>query len=259
MTGRPAFPGMNPYLEHPALWPEIHYGVVGGMIRVLNPQINPRYRAAVDQRVYMDTVMVGIPDDTVIEQTSSTQPTLKRSASTAAVANKPERVTVPMLEEVTERYLEIREIATHKVITVVELLSPKNKRSGEGRKQYLSKRQSILSSQSHFVEIDLLRSGEPMPIEGGRKSNYQILVSRAKERPAAERYPFNLQDPIPCFPLPLQVGDDEPVIDLGQLIRQACEEAAIDLSIDYTQPPTPMLDDEDAVWLQSLSLNGKDS
>lgn len=98
-----------------------------------------------------------------------------------------------------------------------------------------------------------------MPIEGGRKSNYQILVSRAKERPAAERYPFNLQDPIPCFPLPLQVGDDEPVIDLGQLIRQACEEAAIDLSIDYTQPPTPMLDDEDAVWLQSLSLNGKDS
>ena len=52
---------------------EIHYGVIGGMIRALNPQINPRYCAAVDQRVYMDTVMVGIPDDTVIEQASSTK------------------------------------------------------------------------------------------------------------------------------------------------------------------------------------------
>lgn len=253
MTDRPAFPGMNPYLEHPALWPEIHHGVIAGMIRMLNPQINPKYRAAVDKRIYMDTVLVGIPDNTVFEQAPSVQQTGSQISSTTAVATKPERVTLPMSVEVTEPYMEIREIATHKVITVVELLSPANKHSGKGREQYLSKRQAVLSSQSHFVEIDLLRNGEPMPIEGGRKSHYQILVSRAKSRPTAERYPFNLQDPIPCFPLPLQLGDEEPVIDLGQLIRQACDEAAIDLSIDYAQPPVPPLDEENeeaVTWLQ---------
>ncbi|MEM9009480.1 MAG: DUF4058 family protein, partial [Cyanobacteria bacterium P01_F01_bin.86] len=225
---------------------------IGGLIRVLNPQITPKYRAAVDKRVYMDTVLVAVPDNTVFQQSTAIKVPSGFASQSTTVVSKPERVTVPMLEEVTERYLEIREIATHKVVTVIELLSPKNKRSKEGRKQYLSKRQSVLSSQTHFVEIDLLRTGEPMPIEGGRKSDYQILVSRAKERPAAERYPFNLQDPIPCFLLPLQAGDEEPVIDLRQLILQACDEAAIDLSIDYTQSPTPSLTKDNANWLQTL-------
>ena len=255
MTDKPTFPGMNPYLEHPALWPEVHYGIIGGLIRTLNPQITPKYRAAVDKRVYMDTLLVGIPDNTVFQQISGIQSPAGASNKPTAVVSKPERVTVPMVEEVTERYLEIREVMTHKVITVIELLSPKNKRGGEGRKQYLSKRQSVLNSQTHFVEVDLLRTGEPMPIEGGRKSDYQILVSRAKERPAAERYPFNLKDPIPCFLLPLQAEDEEPVIDLRQLILQACDEAAIELAIDYTQLPTPPLSEEDTTWMKTLTQN----
>lgn len=176
MTGsRPQFPGMNPYLEHPALWSEIHYGVIGGLIRTLNPQITPKYRAAVDKRIYMDTVLVGIPDTTVFQQTASTKMTVSPAGQMTAVACKPERVTVPMLEEVTEPYLEIREIATRKVITVVELLSPKNKRSGKGRTQYLSKRQSVLNSQTHFVEIDLLRAGESMPMVGGAQGRLSNL------------------------------------------------------------------------------------
>lgn len=243
---------MNPYSEHPALWPEIHHGAISSLMRVLNPQITPKYRAALDQRVYMDTLLVGIPESTVTQQSLSTEALIPASALRSAVVSIPERVTVPMLEEVTERYLEIREIKTQRVITVVELLSPKNKRSGEGRKQYLRKRQSLLNSQTHLVEIDLLRAGVPMPVEGGNKSDYQILVSRAQERPGAERYPFNLQDPIPCFLLPLQPGDEEPIIDLAQLIVQASEEAAIDLAIDYTQPPTPALSAEHAAWLKNL-------
>ena len=253
MAQRPQFPGMNPYLEHPALWPEMHTYLLVCLARKLNTQVIPKYRAAVDQRVYEDTVLVGIPDTTVFRKFADA----KASNETAtAVASKPERVAVPMLEEVKEIFLEIREVDTRRVITVVELLSPSNKRPGEGRKQYLEKRQRVLSSQTHFVEIDLLRTGEPMPIEGGRKSDYQVLVSRSQERPAAERYPFNLRDPIPCFYLPLQAGDEEPVIDLGQLILQACDEAAIDLSIDYSQPPSPALMEEDSAWLKSLLTEG---
>ena len=252
MAQRPRFPGMNPYLEHPALWPEIHTYLLVCLARKLNTQVIPKYRAAIDQRVYEDTVLVGIPDTTVFQKSTVSQALNEGFNQATAVASKPERVTVPMLEEVKEIFLELREVETRKVITVVELLSPSNKRPGEGRKQYLEKRQKVLSSPTHFVEIDLLRAGEPMPIEGGRESDYQILVSRSQERPAAERYPFNLRDPIPCFYLPLQAGDAEPAIELGQLIQEACNEAAIDLSIDYSQPPAPTLTDEDAAWVKTL-------
>ncbi|MDB9525580.1 DUF4058 family protein [Oscillatoria sp. CS-180] len=90
-------------------------------------------------------------------------------------------------------------------------------------------------------------------IQGGRRSDYQIMVSRSPERPIAERYPFNLQDSIPGFFLSLQAGDVEPVIDIGQILHQACKEAAIDLAIDYTQPPTPLLSEVQADWLKTLA------
>lgn len=240
---------MNPYLEHPALWPEVHYGLISCLMRALNPQIIPKYRAAVEKRVYQDALLVGVADTAVVQKVVAAD---TRSPQLTAVVSQPERVSVPILEEVTERYLEIRDIVTNRVITVIEVLSPKNKRSGEGRNQYLRKRQSVLSSSTHLVEIDLLRAGEPMPIGGGRTADYQILVSRAGERPQAQRYPFDLRDSIPRFLLPLQVGDAEPIVDLGQLINQVCEEAALDLSIDYTQPPTPPLQQADLAWLQTL-------
>ncbi|MEM8807421.1 MAG: DUF4058 family protein [Cyanobacteria bacterium P01_G01_bin.38] len=68
MANRPAFPGMNPYLENLALWPEVHYGLIGALMRALNLQITPQYRAAVEKRVYMDAILDGIPDKSVFEK-----------------------------------------------------------------------------------------------------------------------------------------------------------------------------------------------
>jgi hypothetical protein len=243
---------MNPYLERPDLWPEVHYGLISGFMRTLNPILNPKYRAAVDKRVYLDSVLVGIPDTTVATRGGVQPP----GSLSAAIATQPERVTVPMLTEVTERFLEIREVGSARVITIIEILSPKNKRPGEGRLQYLKKRQAVLSSQTHLVEIDLLRTGDPMPLQGGQPADYQILVSRANERPAAERYPFNLSEPIPRFQLPLTPADVEPAIDLAFLIDQAYQEAALDLVIDYGLPPEPVLSGADLTWLSTLPTAG---
>lgn len=88
-----------------------------------------------------------------------------------------------MTAETQERYLEIREVGTATVVTVVEVLSPKNKRSGEGKVKYDAKRQNILNSNANLVEIDLLRTGEPKPSSGGVPSDYRVLVSRATRRP----------------------------------------------------------------------------
>ena len=145
-----------------------------------------------------------------------------------------------MPEEVQERYLEIREVATGNVVTVIEIISPKNKQAGEGRNQYLSERAKILDSQSHLIEIDLLRSGTPLPVSPAQVSDYRVLVSRVEQRPMAQLYPFNLREPLPCFLVPLQAGDQEPVIDLNKLMQVVYEAAALELSVNYQQPNPPL-------------------
>ena len=53
------------------------------------------------------------------------------------------------------------------MVTVIELLSPSNKRAGDDREQYLAKRRELLRSPAHLVEIDLLRDGPPCPRKAG--------------------------------------------------------------------------------------------
>jgi hypothetical protein len=79
----------------------------------------------------------------------------------------------------------MRAVETGPVITAIEVRSPKNKQSVAGRLQYTTKRQALFSSSTHFVEIDLLRSGEPMTILGWDQDHYRILVSRSEVRPKA--------------------------------------------------------------------------
>jgi hypothetical protein len=138
------------------------------------------------------------------------------------------------------------------VVTAIEVLSPKNKRVGEGRQKYLTKRQKVLNSTTHFIEIDLLRTGSFMPMAQVIPSHYRLLVSRANLRPEAELYPFNMRESIPQFLLPLQPPDQEPIVNLSDVLRQVYQEAALDLAVDYSQQPVPPLSDNDFQWVQSL-------
>ena len=246
---QPKFPGMNPYLENPDLWSEVHFGLIAVLARSLNAVITPKYRAAVEKRVYADSLLVGIPDVSVVQRsTEAANPNLA-----IATLSQPVTVTVPIAADVQERFLEIREVGTESVVTVVEVLSPKNKRAGEGKAKYDAKRQTVLNSMAHLVEIDLLRTGEAKPMSGGVASDYRILVSRANRRPAAELYPFNLRDSLPRFLLPLRPGDQEPVVDLHIILQQVYAEAALELAIDYSQPPVPPVSDDDFAWMRSLT------
>ena len=244
-------PGMNPYLEQPELWSEFHSRMIVAIADALDDVLSREYRVAVEKRVYLaqndDAVLIGIPDVTVTG--AEHPPTM--SVSTTAVA-EPLTVEVPLLEEVQERYLEIREVATGKVMTAIELLSPKNKRAGEGRDAYLKKRRQILGSATHLVEIDLLRNGLPMPVIGAVESNYRILISRSDLRPKAQFYAFNLRQPIPSFAVPLRLGEPAPAIDLQPLLHCVYDRARFELAIDMTQSPKPMLSSEDWQWLQAI-------
>ncbi|NEO25641.1 MAG: DUF4058 family protein, partial [Kamptonema sp. SIO4C4] len=232
------FPGMNPYLEHPELWPGVHLLLIAELTNFLTPQLRPKYRVAVEVRTYNSSgVLVGLPDLTIKGSNSTAEP-----LSNVAVASPPSpiSVTLPVPETIRQGYLEVREVATGEVVTVIELLSPINKRPGEGRRSYEQKRLQILGSLTHFIEIDLLRGFASMPIlENDVSSHYRVLVSRSDQRPKGDLYAFNVQQAIPSFPLPLRSPDPEIMIDLQALIHSVYDRAGYDLVIDYSQSPVP--------------------
>ncbi len=257
------FPGMNPYLEHPDFWSEVHHWLITLLAETLVPQVRPKYRVAIEKRIYElnesegdngNTLLVGIPDVSVHRQ-SAQQP-----ASTTAVAAEttyqtkalqPTTVTLPMLERIKQSYLEIREIQTGQVVTAVEILSPVNKRPGEGRNTYLQKRQRILSSLTHLVEIDLLRGWQPMPVLGHpTNSDYRVLVSDSAQRPKADWYAIDLRVPLPILTIPL-LGESASV-DLQRVLNTVSERAGFDYVIDYNRPVEPPLPDEKAIWAKQL-------
>ncbi len=248
---RSPFPGMNPYLEQPELWHQVHNRLIIAIADALTPQIVPKYRVSIEERVYTsvdDNLLVGIADVAVTRRTSE-------STSTGSIAVKqaePTKVKVPIPEEVTERFLEVKSTQTGELITVIEVLSPKNKRSKEGRKAYETKRQKIFASSTNLIEIDLLRVGESMPILGGVEGDYSILVSRGYRRPDADLYMFTIRDTIPAFPVPLKKDDVEAVVDLQQLLYEVYERARFDLVIDYFQLPLPPLSASDAAWVVEI-------
>ena len=84
------------------------------------------------------------------------------------------------------------------------------------------------------------------------RSHYRILVSRANLRPEAELYPFNRRESIPHFLLPLQSGDEEPVVNLSEVLGEVYQEAALDLAIDYSVQPVPPLGEGDFQWVRSF-------
>ena len=250
------FPGMNPYLEHPDLWPGVHHWLIIEIARLLSPQLRPKYRVAVEVRMYEtsgeNSLLVGIPDVTVKQRLTAKDSTMTNVAVATQTA-QPTQVTIPVPEIIKEGYLEVREVGTEAVVTTIEILSPTNKRSGKGRHMYEEKRHQVLGSRTHLVEIDLLRMGEPLPFFGNNiESHYRILVCRGNSRPYADLYAFNLQDVIPSFPLPLRAGDTEPVVDLQMLLNEVYDISGYDLVIAYTREPVPPLAEPDAAWADAL-------
>jgi hypothetical protein len=60
------FPGMNPYLEDRALWNDVHHSVITYIRNALQPQIRPRYIAAIEERVYLEFAARDIIPDVAV-------------------------------------------------------------------------------------------------------------------------------------------------------------------------------------------------
>ena len=250
------FPGMDPYLEDPRLWQDVHTRLITAIGNDLGPRLSPDYVVSVEARTYISSLepdsLLGRPDVVVAGQYPPLRSSQPNGGGVAVL--EPLAVTVPIADETTERYLEIRDAEYGYVVTVIEVLSPDNKRPGSrGHSEYLAKRETVLSTRTSLVEIDLLRGGQRPPIRGkAPDSDYRIVVVRGWERPKALLYPFDVQDPIPAIPIPLERGDEEPLLDLNALLHRLYDQAVYNLRIDYRQPATPPLDEADTAWAAEL-------
>eukprot|EP01137_Pigoraptor_chileana_P026724 Opistho-2@8444 len=214
------FPGMDPYLEDPDLWPDVH----GTLLPLIRGQITaalpPGYVAKIDQHVWLsaeepgETAVLGRPDVFVAEG-EGTGATLPASAVTTGPTEYVK--LAPLKRRRGARFVQIVDKRRRRVVTVVELLSPSNKEYGtEDRARYLEKRTEYLGTGTSLVEIDLLRVGDRVPMgrPKGFPADYYLLVSRASEFPKAAIWGFTVRDPIPVLPVPLKTGDPDVTIDL---------------------------------------------
>ncbi len=136
----------------------------------------PRYVARVEIDAYTwlpdERDLLGRPDVTVLEGGQDHG----GIAEAVAAYGEPPMVTVhpPVRDTMRLGSIQLCTVSDQRVITVLEILSPANKRTGPGRRAYLRKRRAILDSPTHLVEIDLLRAGPPMPLGGaGRDVDYR--------------------------------------------------------------------------------------
>ena len=241
------FPGMDPFMESQK-WIGFHSGFVAAIAEAVTSRVRPRYVVDVEADVYRaDGVLIPFvspngnaqPDDRWLEPHDGGSMT----GVTRCV------LTLPMTEPIEIPYLVIRRRDNEETVTVIELLSPTNKSSRDGRVEYLAKRNLLLRSRAHLVEIDLLRGGERLPtVEPHPAGDYFTIVSRVERRPRADVYAWTLDHPLPRIPIPLTDGDPDVTLDLQAVFTTTYDRAGYDYALHYERPVDPTLETNQLQW-----------
>jgi hypothetical protein len=247
------FPGMNPYLEHEDAWHNFHIQFPNAVIAALVPQVRPKYFVKADEQIYIHELpnersRLAGRSDVFVGQSDVPAGSPRVGGVVTAASGQ---VLLPAIDPLRLPFVEVRDRRSRRLVTLIELLSPSNKRPGADRHQYELKRANLLAGQAHFIEIDLLRGWARMPALEEVASDYCVLVSRYSARPTADIWRFGLRDPLPRIPVPLLEGDRDAVLDLKAILDRLYDEGGYDEFI-YQTEPVPPLSPADAAWAESL-------
>ena len=216
MTDSP-FPGMDPYLEEPSLWGGVQTRLMTAIADDLAERLAPHFFVGLEERV-------------------------------SVVGDGEARPLQPV--ERRERYVEVRDPASRRVITTIEVLSPVNKTPGdESRERFLGKRATLMAADANWIEIDLLRAGQRPPEVAGQ-SDYYALLWRGRAAVAFEVWPVDLRDRLPTIIVPLRPPIDETTLDLQTLLAGVYRRGRYADSLDYDQSPPPPRLRPAAAWAE---------
>lgn len=243
------FPGMDPYLESPPFWGDLQPALITAMKAELKKRISPRYTVWSDVYIWLHEpdaeTRMGKPDVFLAGDTSK--------GGSAATLAAPASTILPATRREGNRYLTIKDVAENRIVTVVELLSPANK-EGLDREAYLLKRNEYLATGTNLVEIDLLRSGERLPMGEPTPppADYYVLVCRAIDFPRTGIWPIGLRERLPEIPIPLLPEDGVVPLPLQDCFDLAYDQGPYDRAVDYSRPPRAPLGEKDAAWARSV-------
>jgi hypothetical protein len=255
------FPGMDPYLENTDFWQGFHNRFMTYLADEIQPHLPPNYVATLEMRVYYEGgagddvgVAVRIPDIDLVRTGPSSgwgQP------GRADVEIRGQMVDVDPVE-FREAHILIRDISAGELVTSVELLSPTNKRPGEGRDLYRVKQSEMVVAGVNLVEIDLLRSGAHTIYPSAESIahlapfHYIASVHRVRDALRCEVFTWTVRQALPVIPIPLAVEDREVDADLGRVFSEAYDKGRFARLLNYGSRPRPPLAAEDAEWAGSL-------
>lgn len=253
------FPGMDPYLESPPFWGDLHISVLSAVKGELKRRLPRGYSVWSDIYVWLHEPDAesrrGKPDDFI----TST----KRSDASNGVATLPAPTTtlLPAVRREGNKYLKIKEVRSDRVITVLEFLSPANKAQGDDRDAFLAKRNEYLATKTNLVEIDLHRTGKRMPMGKPKppRADYYVLICQAVDFPRTGIWPFSVRDPLPDVPVPLKPEHGFVTLPLQTCFEIAYDQGPYDTEVDYTKPPRIRLHGADAIWAAQIARTAKKS
>jgi hypothetical protein len=247
-------PGMDPYLE--PHWLDVHTSLVAAARRALNADLPSDLVARVEERVAVESNdepdrLLG-PDVRVFTNRPG------GAGKTAAVIDAPFKLAVAD-DPVVERFIRIVDRDGH-LVTVIEFVSPANKRQ-PGRRRFKSNRRQLLASGVNFVEIDLVRAGSwrrlmsPNVCPAGAVAPYRAIVytprSAADGGSTGYLFPISIREPLPDIPIPLRPGELPVTLRLQTMLASVYDEGRYGRTLRYDRAPVVKLDAGDAEWVWS--------
>jgi Protein of unknown function (DUF4058) len=252
------FPGMDPYLEAPDFWEDVHVSLMTRIRAQLTQRLPEGFRARVEKWVRVEQEPDRFRPDVAI----TTQQSLSGTGGLAVLERpRTDERTPPILvqswqRETPQRFIEIVAIGKpDRIITVIEILSHANK-VGRGQEAYLHKQQTLLQSQTHLIEIDFLRAGSytiAAPLtEEIPPHPYRVSLHRADQTELFEVWPISLRMSLPEVRVPLTQDNPDIHLDLQEAFNEVYDEGNYAAEIDYMESATPALTPYDIAWANTL-------
>jgi hypothetical protein len=259
------FPGMDPYLEHPAIFPDLHDRFATLLSIVINERLPAPYYAGLTSRVWVETTSRNVqPDVHLVVPPGEWAPNSSTGTETAVLERvEVERVVIQVPQvEFREEAIEIfAEPGGERLVTHIEILSLSNKRPGSpGRKLYLQKQREILDSQVNLVELDLLRGGEhtiAVPLselrQRTRPHEYCVCSHQFDHLGEFVVYPIPIAARLPAIPIPLLPGDPDVMVDLQAVLASCYETGRYERRLRYeSNRLDPPLSEAQQAWADAV-------
>jgi hypothetical protein len=253
------FPGMDPWLERPMVFPDVHLSLVYLLKAAVNAGLPRGYTISTSNRVWVDIearreLDVGVfgPDNVPEGQAAVTTMT----AAGLVVIETDEDLSDP----IEEPYLEIVSDEGDRLVTAIEVVSRANKTAGDhGRNSYTHKQTEYRLSNVNLVEIDLLRGGPhttAVPESRLRAIgpyDYHVCIMLVGAPRQFLVAPIKLADKLPAIPIPLDPGVPPITVDLQRVFDRCYDEGGFDRIAKYDRKqPDPQLTPEQQTWAEGI-------